>query len=500
MFAAFHTRCVIRSSSFNGAASRIFAEVKPCRSRALTVAGGRSLLRRFRCPVEMSSCVDLALPLRSTTFIAWAISPVSCGWIFEGRLPFTSQVPKHSNIRYILLGPVAARDTITPERGLKDGETLVSGGGRFALGFFSPGRGGSGRSNNNRYVGIWYTSVSLKPVPIVWVANRDTPIKDSSSSGSSSMISIQNGSLVIIDGGANTIIWSTPTFQSLNSSAIITDRGNLQLLSETAGATTLLWQSFDHAGSVHLPFMRLGIDVHSNHSRFLRSWKSPWDPSVGNFSLGISPIKPYQVFICSNSGTIYWRSGPWNSRSFLGLTTMELRYFKVLSTIVDEGGSAYFAYAPFNDSMYNTSVFSLNSSGNIEQLEWSEEKKEWFTYWAAPINPCDFYGRCGPWGFCNTSSTSRQCSCLSGFQPRFREDWKRGNWTGGCVKMNPLSCATTNASTCTSSTAMVKKNKKGNDVFVKMESVKPPDSIAWLSFDMRGRVLEELLLCGLRPR
>ncbi|KAG9452817.1 hypothetical protein H6P81_005721 [Aristolochia fimbriata] len=381
----------------------------------------------------------------------------------------------------LLFCAAAARDTITPERGLKDGETLVSKEGRFALGFFTPpDPRRSGTSNQRRYVGIWYTSVSKKPVPVVWVANRDTPIKHSSSSGSSSsMISIQNGSLVIIDGGPNTIIWSTATSippSSVNSKAILTDIGNLLLVSETTAET--LWQSFDHIGSVHLPYMMLGIDVHSNLSRFMRSWKSPWDPSVGNFTLGIPPIKPYQIFIWSETtGDIYWRSGPWNRRVFLGVAPN----FKVFSTITDEGGSVYFTYSPFNNSMSNMSVFSLNSAGKLERQLWSEEKKEWCTSWAAPIHPCDFYGMCGPWGFCNPSSTSSQCSCLSGFKPRFREDWKRGNWTGGCVRMNPLSCAPTNAST--GSTATVKKNKKGNDVFVKLESVKPPDIIAWLSFD-----------------
>ncbi|KAG9452825.1 hypothetical protein H6P81_005729 [Aristolochia fimbriata] len=90
MSAAFHIRSTIRSASFKGAASGIFAEVKSCRrSSSFTVAGGRSPLRRFRCPVEMSSCVHLALPLRSSTSIAWASSPVSVStrsrsWIFEG--------------------------------------------------------------------------------------------------------------------------------------------------------------------------------------------------------------------------------------------------------------------------------------------------------------------------------------------------------------------------------------------------------------------------------
>ncbi|KAG9452525.1 hypothetical protein H6P81_005429 [Aristolochia fimbriata] len=429
----------------------------------------------IRCLAPISYCTLATASEGGGTCISTMVAAAAL--IKASLLPIFSSV---FSLSLLFCAAASARDRIAPERGLKDGETLVSKDGRFALGFFSPAHHRSSTSNR-RYVGIWYTSVSKKPVPIAWVANRDTPVTDSSSG---SMISFQNGSLLITDGRARTsmIIWSTPSLPR-NSSAILTDTGNLQLLTETTGETTVLWQSFDHAGSVHLPYMKLGIDVHSNHSRFLRSWKSPWDPSVGNFSLGISPIKPHQLVIWStNSDMIHWRTGPWNGRSFLGVTPIDSRYFKVFSTLTDEGGSVYFTYSPSNDSLSNTSVFSLNSTGNIEQLQWSQEKKEWFTSWAAPANPCDVYGKCGPWGFCNPSSTSPRCSCLSGFQPRFKEEWNRGNWTGGCARMNLLSCSTTKASTSTS-TATLKKKKKGDDGFVKLESVKPPDSIASFSID-----------------
>ncbi|KAG9452824.1 hypothetical protein H6P81_005728 [Aristolochia fimbriata] len=365
----------------------------------------------------------------------------------------------------LLFSAVVARDTITPERGLKDGETLVSGGGRFELGFFTPGQGGSGRSNNNRYVGIWYRSESEKPVPVIWVANRDTPITDSSSGS----ISFQNGSLAIIDGGTNTIIWSTPTFPS-NSTAILTDTGNLLLLSDTTRET--VWQSFDHPGSAFIPNMKIGIDLTANRPRFLRSWKSPWDPSVGNFSLGISSVKPYQFLIWNNS-EIYWRSGPWNSRVFLGVPGMNSNYLNGFS-VAEEAGSINFIYAAFNDSVSNQTLFTLNSTGIVEQLEWDEKKKEWFTFWTVPSSQCDVYGKCGPSGVCDPSS-SPPCSCLRGFQPRFREDWNRGNWFGGCVRSNPLSCATNGSASGTA------KNK--GDGFVKLEKMKPPDSIASLSLD-----------------
>ena len=63
-----------------------------------------------------------------------------------------------------------AADSITQSQTISEGRTLVSAGGRFELGFFSPG------SSNNRYLGTWYKNISVTTV--VWVANRSNPIKD----------------------------------------------------------------------------------------------------------------------------------------------------------------------------------------------------------------------------------------------------------------------------------------------------------------------------------
>ncbi|KAL2932286.1 hypothetical protein RDABS01_037696 [Bienertia sinuspersici] len=50
------------------------------------------------------------------------------------------------------------------------GDVLTSKAGKFTLGFFSPG------NSTTRYVGIWFTKVSVQTV--VWVANRNNPIND----------------------------------------------------------------------------------------------------------------------------------------------------------------------------------------------------------------------------------------------------------------------------------------------------------------------------------
>ena len=62
----------------------------------------------------------------------------------------------------------AAKDSLKFGESIKDnGETLVSAGGEFELGFFSPG------GSFERYVGIWYMRYKQT---VVWVANRDQPL------------------------------------------------------------------------------------------------------------------------------------------------------------------------------------------------------------------------------------------------------------------------------------------------------------------------------------
>ena len=79
-------------------------------------------------------------------------------------------------------------DSITPNYPIKDGDVLVSNDrGTFALGFFSPG------NSRSRFVGIWYNKISEQTV--VWIANRDTPLNDTSG-----VLSIdKRGNLVLHD-------------------------------------------------------------------------------------------------------------------------------------------------------------------------------------------------------------------------------------------------------------------------------------------------------------
>lgn len=60
-------------------------------------------------------------------------------------------------------------DTISANKSLSFGETTVSSGEKFELGFFKPG------NSFNYYIGIWYKNTILWQ-NVVWVANRDKPL------------------------------------------------------------------------------------------------------------------------------------------------------------------------------------------------------------------------------------------------------------------------------------------------------------------------------------
>ncbi|GKV19157.1 hypothetical protein SLEP1_g29451 [Rubroshorea leprosula] len=65
--------------------------------------------------------------------------------------------------------------------------------------------------------------------------------------------------------------------------------------------------------------------------------------------------------------------------------------------------------------------------------------------WSNPQNECEVYGKCGPFGSCDSQKPTI-CSCLRGFEPKNREEWNRGFWTSGCVRSTILQCNRTNNS------------------------------------------------------
>ncbi|XP_072966501.1 G-type lectin S-receptor-like serine/threonine-protein kinase B120 isoform X3 [Typha angustifolia] len=346
-----------------------------------------------------------------------------------------------------------ATDTLTPGQSLRDGEKLISARKIFELGFFSrPGK------STRRYVGVWYYNLSADPV--LWVANRDAPIADSSG-----RLAINtDGNLVVVDKNKN-ILWSSNTRVESNDSTVqLLDTGNLVL----NNSGTVAWQSFDHPTDTFLPGMKVGLDLQSNVNQLLTSWKSADDPGVGNFSMGIDPKRSTQIIIWKGTKP-WWRSGPWNGQVFVGIQNMVPTYiygFRLSNFLQEQ--KMYFYYTGYDSSHH----YVLTSDGIDKYMEWSQDTKSWHTPFAQPITRCEHYNECGNYGSCSDEN-SPICTCLKGYVPVNDSEWNSGNWNSGCVKRTLFQCE---RNTSASSNGTVK-----DDGFWKMEQVKLPDLSDWYS-------------------
>ncbi|KAI9186750.1 hypothetical protein LWI28_020466 [Acer negundo] len=300
---------------------------------------------------------------------------------------------------------------------IKDGETLVSAGGTFELSFFSPG------NSTRRYLGIRY-KVDLDKT-VAWVANRETSLTDHSG-----VLNVtQQGILVLLDG-MNRIIWSSntsrtaknPVVQLLKSGNLVVKDGN----GDDPG--NFLWQSFDHPTDNLLPGMKLGRNFVTGLDTYLSSWKTSEDPAPGQFSLWIDP-HGFPQLVLRNGSALRYRAGSRNFIRFTGTPRLNLNpeFLYRFELNKDEQGSLM-------------SRLFLSQSSLIQLLVRLNQSKVWTTVYDAPEDQCEIYSFCGAHAACKTDSNSSVCVCLDGFEPKSPEEWRRSNWSKGCVRMTELNC------------------------------------------------------------
>ena len=343
---------------------------------------------------------------------------------------------------------------ITPSQALYEGQTLISPGQIYELGFFSPNN-----SRDHQYVGVWYKGIS--PRQVLWVANRGKPFRITETSASLKISS--NWNLELVDGNHSTI-WSTNISVSSNSSvAMLSDKANFLLKDGKSGEN--LWQSFDHLGDTFLSGSVLGFNRKTGQKYVLTSWKSETDPSMGEFTIGVSPdLRPAQAFIWNGSRP-RWRTGPWGRMKFIGIPEMDQSYGSPFSLIEDVNqGTTYLTFTALSSTI--PSKMFISSKGVTTYLMKADKSNQWYTSWKAINNPCDLYGACGPFGLCKASE-SPICSCLKGFVPKSNQEWSKGNWTQGCQRKARLLCKKNNTSP---------SSQGGNrDGFQKLDTMKLPD-------------------------
>ncbi|CAN4123501.1 unnamed protein product [Withania somnifera] len=263
---------------------------------------------------------------------------------------------------------------------------------------------------------------------VVWVANRDSPLNDTSGE----LNFTKQGILTLLDGSGR-IIWSSNYTRHVQKPvAQLLDSGNLVIRDATEN---YLWQSFDYPSDTALPGMKLGVDLRTGFRCFLTSWKSTNDPSKGEFSWVFDLHGFPQPFVMNGSIERY-RSGPWNGRGFSNAPS-QLPSPGYNYTYVSDSEKVSFMYQLTDSSIFARVVMQLN--GVLQLLIWNNQTQNWDGFVSVPGDNCDIYGQCQSYGLCN-SGNSPICRCLDKFEPKDPTEWASGNWSRGCVRKTTLNC------------------------------------------------------------
>ncbi|KAJ8763695.1 hypothetical protein K2173_003167 [Erythroxylum novogranatense] len=322
----------------------------------------------------------------------------------------------------------SAADIMNATQSIRDGEALVSAGRTFRLGFFSPG------SSGKRYLGISFNLLS--DMTVVWVANREAPLDESSGPG---VLEVTSKGKIVLLNSSRSIIWSSNASTCAKKPILkILDSGNLIVKNEGDNDTDInfLWQSFDHPGNTLLPGMKLGRNTKTGIDRSLVSWKTTEDPSPGNYIYGVD-LGGYPELVMRENGIEQYRPGPWNGISFSGTPQLTPNHiYRYEFVFKDE--EIYYQYLLIDTSIITKCV--LSPTGLLQRFIIGDQTTSWFLYLTFQVDNCDRYGLCGPYGSCNINN-SPVCDCLEGFVPKKKDEWDKLKYSDGCVRKTTLNCS-----------------------------------------------------------
>ncbi|WOL12990.1 hypothetical protein Cni_G21759 [Canna indica] len=413
-----------------------------------TTAAAAASLARPKQPTFTTNSYSLSETTDTSTIELKEV--ISRSWLFS----FIKKRVKAMEMMLLLLafillkGPVLAHgqseDKMNPSSSIVNGQTLVSMGKIFELGFFSPG------DENKQFLGIWFKNISVKTV--VWVANRDKPVEDTN--GTLNLTA--DGNLVLFNS-TGFVLWSTGTSNTINPVLQLLDTGNLVLTGGPSNST--IWQSFDHPTDTFLPGMKLGLDYRRNLEKYMTSWASPSDPSPGEYSYKIDTSGVPQ-FILWRGNTCIYRSGPWTGNSFTARPNMGKNNLFKFHYISNQYELSY-SFEVLDPTVLAKVSFDMN--GDFERLIWTKGSNAWNQYWKVPDGQCDQYAACGSNGIC-TTNYSPSCQCLQGFYPKSHDQWNLRQYSNGCVRRISLNCST--------------------DGFLQLHNLKLPDTPNEISINM----------------
>ncbi|WVZ64531.1 hypothetical protein U9M48_014032 [Paspalum notatum var. saurae] len=363
--------------------------------------------------------------------------------------------------------PCASDDRLSlGSKPLSPNSTIVSTGGGFALGFFSP----TSSNQAKLYLGIWYAGGGIPGLTVVWVANRDTPATATNTAAPT--LSLTNTSNLVLSDAGGAVLWTTNVTGVVSSSipagvaAVLLDTGNLVIRHPNG---TALWESFDHPSDSFLPGMKIGFVYATRATERLVSWAAPDDPSPGSFTYGVDTATLLQLFLWNGTRPLM-RDGPWTGYAVAGWYQANAGVF-VYQAVVSTADEIYLTYSVSDGA--SRIRFVVTPAGAYQLQSWNAGSSSWAVLGDSPAYDCNRYGHCGPYGYCDNTVAAPTCVCLDGFEPADTAEWSRGGFEQGCRRKEALAgCA---------------GGGGGGDGFLALTGMKSPDKFVHVA----NRTLDE---------
>ncbi|KAF8660127.1 hypothetical protein HU200_057685 [Digitaria exilis] len=310
-------------------------------------------------------------------------------------------------------------DTLNTGGNITHGETLVSANGTFTLGFFSPAG-----ITTKKYLGIWFTAAGADAVH--WVANGDTPLNGNTSGV---LVLSSGGSLLLLDGSAGQIAWSslntTTSAAAASTVAQLLDSGNLVVREQSTSGGRVLWQSFDHPTNTMLAGMKFGKNLKTGEEWSLTSWRAANDPATGSYRRVMDTTTNLPDVVTWQGHVKRYRAGPWNGRLFSGEPDMDSQYKLFSVDMVDDADEVAYVLNAVPGVPFFTH-FVLDEDGKVQVFLWETTTRSWNSFSWSPRDDCDDYAMCGAFGLCGVgagAASTAECTCVDGFSPASPAKW-----------------------------------------------------------------------------
>jgi hypothetical protein len=242
------------------------------------------------------------------------------------------------------------------------------------------------------------------------------------------MLTINNSDLVLSDSQGHTPWETKNNITGTGVAAVLLDTGNLVLRFLNG---TIIWQSFQHPTDTILPGTRIFLTEKARVVGRLVAWKSPINPSSGDFSLSLDLSSSYQLVIWHGT-TPYARLSMLSGSLVAGTSIYQNTI--IYQAIVGTGDGFYYEFSVSAGSPY--ARLMLDYTGTLKLLSWNSSSS-WTTIFENPGSSCDSYASCGPFGYCDNMDMGAvaTCRCLDGFEPIGL------NFSSGCRRTEALECS-----------------------------------------------------------